>query len=272
MKKIVAYLCLFTGAMLLLINLVGLGMEIRKPNLESDTTLRFTNDISLDYQQALEQIKRLPNESDREYADRVTYVISQALAHPEWKTTTDKSYNQLIPIWENYFLYFMGKFSGIPEYEKYHFANYRRSLERGVGICGDASMIMSQLLDEQGISNQLYVFPGHVIVSASFSDGSQNLFDPDFGVVLPGHVEQVRNNPQALSDAYSALGYTQLDGKILNNSYAREYSQWNGVSHFITKKYYFEIVSYWLKWLLPLALIIVGFVLFRKHQTQTLKN
>ncbi|MFT6836447.1 MAG: hypothetical protein ACJA0H_002497 [Francisellaceae bacterium] len=66
-----------------------------------------------------------------------------------------EQFNQLIPIWENYFIYFMGVFSGIPEYERYHFANYQRSLERGIGLCGDASMVISQLLDKQNISNKI---------------------------------------------------------------------------------------------------------------------
>jgi hypothetical protein len=222
----------------------------------------------LTYQDAKQEIQRNPDEGDQEYAARITNVISQSLAHIHWAKEQDTTrYHQLVPIWENYFIYFMGKFSGIPEYEKYHFANYDRSIERGIGICGDASMIMSQLLDKQGIKNQLLSFPGHVVLSATMPDKNEYIFDPDFGVALPYTVQQVNSSPKLIEPFYQQAGYTTKDAQTISRSLGGEFERWNGVTHFITKKYYFEKVAYWLKWPLPLIMIAIGIFFIRRKKT-----
>jgi hypothetical protein len=109
-----------------------------------DNELRLKNDTPHSYEETLDNTQRKEGESDKEYSDRIRRVIAQGLAHIHWKKYQNTKFNQLIPIWENYFLYFMGKFSGIPEFERYHFSDYKKSLKRGIGICGDASMVMSQ--------------------------------------------------------------------------------------------------------------------------------
>jgi hypothetical protein len=40
-------------------------------------------------------------------------------------------------------------------------------MERGIDICGDASMIMSQILERNGIESKIVTFPGHVVVAAT---------------------------------------------------------------------------------------------------------
>ncbi len=261
-RRISAIIIGFMAISLLLINIVGLFKNIRKEGLLEDADLRFKNDISLSYEQAMAATKRRANESEKAYARRVTTVVSQGLAHIDWNQISDtERYNQLVPIWENYFIYFMGKFSTIPEYKKYHFANYERSLQRGIGICGDASMVMSQLLDKQQVKNQLYTFPGHVILSASFSDGQSQLFDPDFGVILPGDLNKIRAQPELIEQAYLKAGYTQDDALGMKKRYQQDYEAWNGVSHFITKKYYFEAMAYFLKWPLPIFLLLLALFL-----------
>lgn len=251
------------GIFLTGINIYGLFQEIRNPVFFSDE-LRFKDDISLSYQETIDGIERNMNESDKAYAQRITAIIAQGLAHIHWKKFEGDQFNQLIPIWENYFLYFMGKYSGIPEFEKYHFADYQRSFKRGIGICGDASMIMSQLLDKQKIQNQLLTFPGHVITAAQFPDGTELLYDPDFGVYLPYTADEIQGSPSLVSLLYKEAGYTQLDIVTMNKIYNNDYKRWNGVEHFITKKYYFEYITYALKWPLPILLMLMGILLYRK--------
>ena len=261
-KLITGITMLLFGAALLGINFYGVFQDVRPVEFFADE-LRFKNDITLTREETLNGIERLDGESDKAYAERVTKVIGAGLAHIHWRRYESDKFNQLIPIWENYFIYFMGKFSGIPEYERYHFANYERSLNRGIGICGDASMIMSQLLDEQGIDNQLITFPGHVIISATFDDGEQLTYDPDFGVPLLHSVDELQSIVGATSEAYLNAGYPYSDISIMNRIYDNPFERWDGVSHFITKKYYFEILAYWLKWPFPIVLVITGIFLLR---------
>jgi hypothetical protein len=263
-----SYLLIINGVLFTAINLYGLTQDIRPAGLFEDD-LRFENDISLDYKQAKQQILRLPSENDLEYATRLNYVIAQSLAHIHWKKEQDATrYNQLIPIWENYFLHLMGRVTGIPEYEKYHYANYDRSLRRGIGNCGDASMIMSQLLNKHGIPNQIISFPGHVVVAAEITPNREFIFDADFGVSLPFSPDDIKQTPHLVNSFYSDAGYTKTDLKGFQRIYFNDYERWNGVSHFITKKYYFEIFAYWAKWPAPLLAILIAYMLIRWSKRQ----
>ncbi len=258
MTKFILLSCFLAGLSLTIVNIYGLSQSMR-PSVFFSDELRFTNDISLSYEQALTQLKRKNEETSKQFSERITNVISQSIAHIHWKKFSGSQFNQLVPIWENYFLFFMGKYSGIPEFKKYHFANYQRSLKRGIGICGDASMIMSQVLSENNISNQILSFPGHIVTTAKFSDGSEILYDPDFGVVIPFSPNQINNSPALVNDYYQNAGYTKQDIAIMNKIFQKDYQRWNGVEHFITKKYYFEYITYALKWPLPIIMIILPF-------------
>ena len=107
---------------------------------------------------------------------------------------------------------------------------------------------MSQILDKQGIKNQIISFPGHVIVAVQYANGSEIMYDPDFGVTIPYTVAQVHQSPALIKSYYLQQDYSKSDADILSEIYAGDFERWNGVSHFITKKYYFEIIAYYLKW------------------------
>ena len=250
-----------TGLGLTVTNVYGLYQSMR-PLLPADE-LRFINDVSLSYEETLNGVQKIDRESEKEYAARLTRVIAQGLAHINWNKYDNTRYNQLIPIWENYFLYFMGKFSGIPEFKRYHYSNYQKSLKRGIGICGDAAMIMSQLLDKQDIKNQILTFPGHVVVAAQF-DGKEFMFDPDFGVALVNSPDKIHDSPWIVNKYYKQQKYSDREIRNLNAVYGNEYQRWNGVEHFIFKKYYFEKISYMLKWPLPFLMIIFSLMYFQK--------
>lgn len=253
------------GTIFISINIYGEFQKIR-PTVFFNDELRFNNDQPLNYPKTISQLDKLNNETDLQFSQRVTKVIASSLAHIHWERFEPEKFNQLVPIWENYFLYFMGKFSGIPDYEKYHFADYKRSLERGIGICGDASMIMSQVLDNNNIDNKIITLPGHVIVSAEFSDGREVMLDADFGVYAEIKKSQYADNADQIAKLYLDAGYTKGDERFAQKLFRSPYTEWDGVKHFITKKYYFEKVSYWLKWPLPLILIFLPlyFILRKK--------
>jgi hypothetical protein len=266
-KVAIRYILLVTGCLMLVINLYGLSRDIRVSEFHDDDLI-FTNDQPTEFNSTIIDLIRHSDESDIEYATRITHVVAKGLAHLDWLVFPSEKFNQLIPIWENYFLYFMGKFSGIAEYQRYHFANYRRSLERGIGICGDASMIMSQLLDEQNISNKILTFPGHVVVAATFENGKQYILDADFGVVIPFPVNEFATSSREIAKLYSEAGYHMGHFLLFQKIYKENYSQFNGVEHFITKKYYFEKFSYWLKWPLPIFMILMGVFMWRKNRIE----
>jgi hypothetical protein len=266
-KVAIRYMLLVTGSLLLVINVYGLSRDIRVSEFHDDDLI-FPNDQPTDFNSTLIDLIRHSDESDVEYATRITHVVAKGLAHLDWLVYPNEKFNQLIPIWENYFLYFMGKLSGIPEYQRYHFAHYRRSLERGIGICGDASMIMSQLLNEQNISNKILTFPGHVVVAATFENGKQYILDADFGVIIPYPLNEFATSSREIAKLYSEAGYHMGHFLLFQKIYKENYKQWDGVQHFITNKYYFEKFAYWLKWPLPIFMILIGVFMWRKNRTK----
>lgn len=248
------------GCILLLVNLYGFTQTLR-PSVFFSDELRFgAKDISLSLAQYQAGIKRQAQESDLDYATRLTKVIADGTAHIHWENYDPAKFNQRVPIWENWILNIMGHFSGIPEFERYHFVTPSKSIERGIGICGEVSMLMTTLLEQNGIEASIVTVPGHVVVTAEI-EGRSKIFDPDFGVVLPYSPEQLKGNAQAASQLYVDAGYKSYDQKFFLNAFSKPFRLWDGPEHFITTKYYFEKVSYWLIWIIPLILIGISWIL-----------
>jgi hypothetical protein len=250
---------------LLCLNFYGLTQSLRPENLVPQH-LRFKEfDITISPLLFKTNVERQSEETDKQYASRLTHVIASGLAHVHWEKYDPEKFNQRVPIWENYILYLMSIVTNIPEYKRYHYANPYRSIERGIGICGDASMIMSQMLDKNGIENKIVTVPGHVMVEAMI-DGKAALYDPDYGVVLNHSADALHTNPNYLNQLYISQGFELADENFLKNSFTQGYRFWDGASHFITKKYYFEKLAYLLKWLIPLILgLFVIWPLFKKR-------
>jgi hypothetical protein len=254
---------LIIGFSLTMINIFGITQDVR-PKITNVELLRFKNDVELTYEQSQKLLNWKPSDNEAMFADRVNHVVSKSLAHIEWDKFDARKYNQLIPIWENYFLYFMGAYSGIPEFERYHFTDYKRSLYRGVGICGDASMIMSEVLNKNNINNKIITFPGHVILSAQIN-GKEQMYDPDFGVSLPYSKNEINTKPSLIIQHYKEKGYSDKEINNLVRRYGGKYQEWRGVQHFMTNKYYFEKFAYLMKWPAPLMLIGIA-ILFLKRR------
>lgn len=261
-SALVGALCLVCGTLLLLINIYGFTQQLAPSSITTDN-LRFKeNDVTMTKSSFFENLPRKTGESDKEFAERLTHAIAATIAHIHWLDYPPAQFNQRVPIWENYILYFMGAFSGIPEYERYHFANPEKSIERGIGICGDTSMILSQFLQREGIENKILTFPGHVIVEADFGTHKQ-LLDADYGVALAQGMNFYRDNPDEFIRSYRAAGFINDAEEYLAQGIQQSVTYWNGTQHFITKKFYFEKIAYWLKWIMPFCMIFLGVLLYR---------
>lgn len=256
----VAMLTLSIG--LFALNFYGLTQSLRPDGLTADV-LRFGEaDVTIDTHQLLLQVKRKDTENDLEYATRITYALAAGVAHIDWNQHPPEKFHQRVPAWENFILWAMSYVTNIPEYERYHFSDPYRSIERGIGICGDASMTLSGLLDEQHIPNKIVTLPGHVMVEA-YINNKTYILDGDYGVVLEDSFEHYQQYPEELITGFRNQLVRSGDGEemIANNLSTLGFKRWNGTKHFITNKYYFEKLAYPLKWALPSLLLIIGFTL-----------
>ncbi|NWN90416.1 hypothetical protein HLV39_02740 [Marinobacter adhaerens] len=268
----VGVVSLVIGLILMSINLYGVAQPIRKPGLGvlDQGQLRFVPNKVWSYKQSMEAINDLGTISGRyQLAEKANEVVNRSLVHVDWNRVDPKSYRQLIPIWENYFLWAIGHFSGLPQFERYHYADYRRNIRRGIGICGDASTILSSVMDRYGIPNRIVSFQGHVIVEYQDENGQDYLLDPDFGVSLGASLSDLLRNPEGFKQPYVKAGYSVAEIDYLFEAYKKEgYSIYEDTYHFMTQRYIFENVSYGMKWLLPGFLVVLpvaGYLFYKRN-------
>jgi hypothetical protein len=164
----------------------------------------------------------------------------------------------LIPIWENYYLYFLGLALDMPQIQRYHYANYKRNIKRGIGVCGDAATVLSSILDRYEVPNRIGSFSnGHVVIEYESENGQRYVMDPDFGVELGMSLQAITEDPRLVRNVYSAQGYSEKEINTLERIYGSGYVIFDDTYHFMTKRYIFEEVSYVMKWLLPVFLIVI---------------
>ncbi|AOY87507.1 hypothetical protein BKP64_04590 [Marinobacter salinus] len=266
--KSVALICLVIGVTLLAINIYGLTQDIRKPGLgvNDQEHLRLIPEEVWSYQKSKSEIKKLKSGgSISELAEEANQIVHKSLVHVKWTSVSPTEYRQLVPIWENYFLWAVGKFSGLPQFERYHYANYLRSIKRGIGICGDASTALSTILDKYNIDNRIISFDGHVIVEYKNENRKWGLLDPDFGVSLDASLEILRKKPGAFRNKYENAGVKGQQVSDLIYIYNKDYSIFEDTYHFMTLRYIFEEATYILKWLFPGTLTLLSLIYLRRR-------
>ena len=253
----------FIGTCLIVINLYGFTQNLKPDGLTPDV-LRFgVHDVSINHEDLKSRVKKRVDETDEQFSRRITYDLAAGIAHLKWLDFDPDEYHQRVPIWENYILYLVGILTSIPEFERYHFTNPQRSIERGIGICGDASMTLSSLLNENRINNKIVTIPGHVMVEAYTKDKTL-LLDADFGVVLENGIAYYKSATEELIAGFRSQLGTEIKGELVvaKGVKAGEFKYWDGTAHFVTKKYYFEKAAYFMKWVIPFSLIGISFILF----------
>ena len=265
LRKLTTVAALVVAMPLLVLNLYGLTGDIRMDQLDRlDAALvRFENENYLSYDQSIAQLDSIESYESTDFVVAATDLVHDSLTHIKWNRVDSRQFRQLIPAWDNYFLFLVGTFSGLPQFERYHFVSFRRSLERGIGICGDASMVLSQLLDRQGIENDIVSFRGHVINRATLDDGRTILLDADYGVIMDLDLETLTDDPATAVKYYMDEGYRDREANVLVRIYRTPFAVFESVFDFMPKRFVFEYVSYAMKWLLPLGLLAVAFVNLR---------
>ena len=259
-SQVSAIIILAIAVALFSINIYGLFQDIRVKDLDqvSPDLLRFPNDNYLTYEDSIEKISSIKRGDDYEYAIKANKLVQNSMTHVDWNKVDRTTFHQLVPLWENYMLHLIGRISSDPQLKRYHFVDYKRSLRRGIGICGDASMVLSQILDKRGINNKIISYKGHVITEATLANERQILLDPDFGVELTMSNEELSANPSSAYPFYIMSGYSEKEAASLSRIYGTDYAIFDNVYSFMPKRYIFEYASYILIWLIPTALLLLS--------------
>ena len=255
------------GILLLLINGYGLFKSLRNPEIyaEEKTLRNRISDITIKYPQIKDSLIRKDHESAKDFAIRINKVVNDGFAH-YWKEAGITKYNLRVPVWENYLLY-AASYIDPKEYRKYEFSNYKKDLERGVGLCSSHSIVVKGVLNDNGIKAELLDVGGrHVVVRAELDGTSAYILDPDFGVVVPYDTAAIQANPELVRAPYSnmaALYYPDAKDPYTTDIMVDIFGK---KRHVYTVDNWFEYFSYWAIWIIPFLLMLPYALILLGHK------
>ena len=252
-EKYVFYLGLFLFA----INILGLFIPLRNESIYQQRT-GFADDIILTEQELYHQINQ-PVIEKKEYITNLNKAVNQGIAH-YWRDEGINKYNMRVPFYENYLL-FIASYLNPEEYLKYEFVNYRRAVERGIGLCSQHAIIVSEILKERSVSSFIIGLSGHVVLRAQVAENPDEwwVLDPDYGVIIPYDIYFIEGNPPIIRTFYAQAGYGPKRISKLEKIYEKEgnvVGHEQGVEGYNVKNYEDEPIFYLYKWMIPSILMI----------------
>jgi hypothetical protein len=245
------------GLFLLGTNIYGLFRSMRNPAIYSEErTLRNRiDDITIKYPEIKEMLKRKNHESDKDFAIRINKVVNDGFIH-YWKAEGIDKYHLRVPAWENYLLY-LASYICPETYKCYEFSNYKKNLERGVGLCSTHSTIVKGVLMDNGIKAELLDVGGHhVVVRTELDDKTVYILDPDFGIVVPFDTAAITANPELVRAPFSnmaALYYPDAKDPYTTDLMVNIFGK---NKHVYSIDNWFEYFSYCAIWIIPFLLML----------------
>jgi len=244
----------FLGILLLGVNIFGLFKSLRNPEIYTEQNTKRVSDITIKYPDIKGQLVRKDHETDKEFAVRVTNVVTEGMLH-YWKDEGLTKYNERVPMWDNYLL-FTASYIDPGKYKKYEFSNYKKNLERGVGLCSTTSIVLKGVLNDNGIDASLWDIAGHVVVRAKVNN-EWWILDADYGIVVPHDTAAIQANPEIVRPAYANLASKyklNAPDPYTTDTVVKIYGK-DG-NHIYTMNNRFEYFSYWAIWVIPFLLML----------------
>jgi hypothetical protein len=250
------------GLLLLGLNIAGLFIPLRNPDIYRDNLSFFKDDITLTEGQLWSSTVRQPGESTEAYVTRLNDAVNKGIAH-YWDDQGIHKYNLRIPIYENYLLFF-ASYLYPSAYRKYEYCDYKKAIKRGLGLCSEHAIVLTGILKDRGIESQIVSLSGHVVAMAQVNQGTWWVLDSDFGVVIPHSIAQIESDPNMIRPILKQKGYSDTVVNWMVDVYGKEGNQvFSGASEYRPRGYQIERLSYILIWILP-AIMMVPFFLIRR--------
>ena len=243
------------GVTLLFLNIVGLFLSLRAPDI--DNYADFARPTTLTFDAAMAGLSRLNSTDKRFLVTEATRIFHEGMAHV---TVADieknglEHYRMRVPAWENYLLYALSYLK--PDtYRDYEFCSYQKALERGTGRCGQQSLALVSYLSSRDIPTGFIALGGHAIATAKVSENNWYMLDPDYGGVIPYDIKQAEANPASITKYY--WGKAAAERK-LHRLFDPEDNlvRYGGPEARYGRACPIEKIAYWLKWALPVVLIV----------------
>ena len=253
-------LVMIIGALLMLLNLAGSFLPSRPifPGTTARKKIPGYDYPVLDKAVLLKLLRQKTDTSSPTVLADLTNTVYFGMYHTEERS---------IHFFENWLLWLTAKF-----YPPFGRTQDAYLLVKGrAGNCSERVQVLMEIYKRNGIDAQALLLNGHVALQVLFR-GANTITDPDFGLVRPGNIEEMRN-PAGLAFA---------DSFLLARGFGQRVRDYYGYAWRVTsddkilpmnkptswRLYHFEKLTQWLKWLLPLSLIALGALTSRRAEQQ----
>jgi hypothetical protein len=173
----------------------------------------FSFDRSRNPASAIRAVDNLLNDtaiSDDAFVGKINALVHENIAH-YWPS--DPAESLRVPFTQNYLLY-LASYVKPSIYRNYEYCSYTRALQRGVGLCSEAAIVVTDILGRKGIEAHMVYFNGHVVTIAKLPDsngGHWLYLDPYYNVIIPTDFDSLNRNPDLVRPYYEASGLDQGD-------------------------------------------------------------
>ena len=245
----IAFVLIGIGVALLLVNFAGFVTPLRNPNI--------FNKLDVLIEKQFYEAIVWEGETTAEYAVKVNDAVNNGIVQ-YWDDVGITKYNLRVPVQENWLLYCFWP-------GKYEFFDYRRAVERGVGLCSQESIIVSGIMQEHDINSWAVGMERHTVVMVQVDEVNNTwwVLDPSYGVVIEYSISEIARNPEIIAPYYSQKGYSDDVVRNLETIYREDpYSLYVGRIWLYLENFYYSM-----KWVVPLILAVVpSFVLYRNRK------
>lgn len=262
-------LSLFLFAVFLLtINIYGFFKPFRNPEIynhqkTSKVKIKYTEKEVLE----ITDPRKIQNLKVEEKVTLINDTVAQGVSH-YWYDEGTESYFLRVPWYKNYLLY-TASYVMPGFFRKYEFCNYKRALQRGVGLCSEHAIILSGILQKNGIKNSIVGLKGHVVARAEVNDNFYML-DPDNGVTIPYDISEINKKPSIIEKYYIDKGWDPEFVNDLVGIYSSNYTIYKpGILHYpecAKGKYILAIIIFPLIWIIPFTILLWLLITRKKYE------
>ncbi|VAW76153.1 hypothetical protein MNBD_GAMMA13-32 [hydrothermal vent metagenome] len=251
-----AKIFIFIGVTLILFNIIGYFYytEITVNN----KYLLDTEPRTISEKEFWNGAYKINNETLEVYLYRLTELVSKRMLRIDSKHTKPK-------IFENWILWIYAITKGY-----YEWSDTKRAIKLGGGFCSQHAIVFNNLLRKQGIKSRILGLQGHV-VNETLINGQWKVYDPDYNIVFNATLQDLENNPTQAYQTYLASGAPDSTAKNFEQAFATEADnfRYKKTVAYRGEKYYIEITSLYLVWIIPILLILSG-LKFQDLRSRTL--
>ncbi len=270
--RLLRAIAFWTGALLLALSVVGLFTSLRSNAIYVTPRQKPWGTVP-PARELFAQINSYDGDR-KSYVQHLTHDVSVGIRH-YWEHEGIDEYHLRIPIQENYLL-FLASFVRPDLYLKYEFTDYRKAVERGVGMCSQCVVIVAEVLKEKRIHSRIVSLGEHVVVLAEVGPDEWWMLDPDYGVTVPHTLSDIQAHPESVEPFYTHWGWSPKTianlVRIYGHNKATIYDG-DGAKAYHAKLWIVEELSYIMIWMIPVVLMLPQVIVaYRKARSRRMSG